>query len=131
MNFIRNFKKLHSGPKLSLLLLRAVKPYSSFNYKKAIECLQKESPVAYTWTMEEPIEHWCKNTFETTKEELDNSTNFVESFNNVLDECRDLPVFNVCKNIREILTDWFVKRMLEPKCWTGRIVPSVKEKLSK
>jgi len=70
-------------------------------------------------------------TFETITKVPYNSTNFVESFNNVLDECRDLPVFNVCKNIREILTDWFVKRMLEPKCWTGRIVPSVKEKLSK
>ena len=65
--------------------------------------------------MEEPIEHWCRHTFETTTKVADNSTNFVESFKNVLDECRDFPMFNVCEKIREILTDWFVKRKLEPE----------------
>jgi len=55
---MRNFKKLHSAPKLSLLLSRAVKAYSSVNNKKTIECLQKESPANYTWAMEEPIEHY-------------------------------------------------------------------------
>ncbi|KAJ8438945.1 hypothetical protein Cgig2_012840 [Carnegiea gigantea] len=66
VHFMRNFKKLHSAPKLSLLLSRAAKAYLLVNHKKFIECLQKESPVAYTWTMEEPIEHWYRHTFETT-----------------------------------------------------------------
>ncbi|KAJ8431191.1 hypothetical protein Cgig2_010223 [Carnegiea gigantea] len=33
------------------------KAYSSVNYNKAIESLHKESPTAYTWAMEVPIEH--------------------------------------------------------------------------
>ena len=128
---MRSFKKLHSAPKLSLLLSRAAKAYSSDNYKKAIESLYRESPTAYTWAMDKLIEHWCRHTFETTIKVVDNSINIFEPFNNVLDECRDLPVFNVCDKIIQILTDWFAKRKVEPEGWTGRIVSSIKEKLSK
>ena len=42
-----------------------------------------------------------------------------------------MPMFNRCEKIREILTNWFVKRKIEPEGWTSRIVPLVKEKLSK
>ncbi|KAJ8425588.1 hypothetical protein Cgig2_011791 [Carnegiea gigantea] len=62
VHFMRNFKKLHSTDKLSLLLFRATNAYSSVNCNKAIESLHKESPAAYTWPMEEPIEHWCRHT---------------------------------------------------------------------
>jgi len=57
VHFTRNFKKLHLVPKLSLLMSIAAKAYPFVNYKKAIKSLHKESPIAYTWAMEEPIEH--------------------------------------------------------------------------
>jgi len=131
VHYQRNYKKLFLTPKLNLLLSRAANAYSSVNYKISIESLQNQSPAAYTWAMEEPVEYWCRHTFETTTKVPDNSTNFVESFNNVLDNCRDLPIFNVCEVIREKVCEWFVKRKAEAEGWTGRIVPSVKEKLAK
>ncbi|KAJ8450654.1 hypothetical protein Cgig2_021126 [Carnegiea gigantea] len=48
VHFMRNFKKLHAAPKLSLLLSRAAKAYSSDNCKKAIESLYRKSPITYT-----------------------------------------------------------------------------------
>jgi len=39
VHFMRNFKELHSAPKLSPLLSIAATVFSSVNSKKAIECL--------------------------------------------------------------------------------------------
>jgi len=90
---MRNFKKMFPGPKLKTLAARAVNAYNHFLHKKALDALEKENPAAVTWLLEEPTEHWCRYLFDTTTKAPDNCTNFVESFNYVINWYRDRPVF--------------------------------------
>ena len=41
------------------------------------------------------------------------TTNISESFNNVCEEARDLPVASTLENIRQILQRWFYERRME------------------
>jgi len=46
--------------------------------------------------------------FGTTIKVPNNSTNFVESFNNVIDACGDNHIFTLCEELRENFTEWII-----------------------
>ncbi|KAJ8444272.1 hypothetical protein Cgig2_024598 [Carnegiea gigantea] len=93
------------SPKLNMLLSWAANAYCEVNFHKFMESLKKESPVAYAWLQDVPIQHWCRHKFKPITKVPDNSTNFIESFNNVIDACRGNPIFSVCKELREKFTE--------------------------
>jgi len=128
---MRNFKKMFPGPKLKTLAARAANAYNHFLHKKALDALEKENHAVVTWLLEEPKEHWCRYLFDTTTKAPDNCTNFVESFNNVINWYRDRPVFALCEYIREKWTQWIVQRREIAETWKDKVVPSVKAELEK
>ncbi|KAJ8421980.1 hypothetical protein Cgig2_028265 [Carnegiea gigantea] len=97
-------------PKLRTLAARAANAYNHFVHKKALDALEKENPATVTWLLDEPKEHWCRYLFDTTTKSPNNCTNFVKSFNDVINWYRDRHVFALCEYIREKWTQWIVQR---------------------
>jgi len=96
---------LYTCPKLNMLLSRATNAYCEVNFHNFMESLKKESPTSYAWLQNELIEHWCRHKFDLTSNVPHSSTNFVESFNNVIDACRDKSIFSVCEELWEKFTE--------------------------
>ena len=131
VHYKRNYKKLYISPKLNMLLSRAANAYCEVNFHKFMESLKKESPTTYAWLQDEPTENRCKYKFDPSTKVLDNSAKSVESFNNVIHACRDKLIFSVFEELREKFTEWIIQRHVQPSKWTGRIAPTIKDKLAK
>jgi len=82
-----------SGKKLHLLFWIACNAYNEHVHKQAIEAIKKEAVGAYEWLMTENVELWARYTFPISVKCPDNTTNFVESFNEKIELFRYQPIF--------------------------------------
>jgi len=57
-----------------------------------MKAIQKDGQVVYTWPMKEPLERWAIYTSDPSTKVLNNTTNFVESFNVRIEKFRYKPV---------------------------------------
>ncbi|KAJ8436647.1 hypothetical protein Cgig2_029893 [Carnegiea gigantea] len=65
-------------------------------------CMRVEaSPAAYAWLMKKPKEHWARYLFDKLSASADNSTNFVENFNKVINTLREKSILNLLEGIRK------------------------------
>ena len=93
----RNLKRKFSGPELKILLWKAVNAYNIWDNEEAFHQLQEASSATYAWLMKEPKEHWGRYLFDKSTAFADNSSNFVESFNKVINTLREKPSLTCLK----------------------------------
>ncbi|KAJ8439595.1 hypothetical protein Cgig2_024182 [Carnegiea gigantea] len=65
-----------------------------------MEAIKKESVASYEWLLGEPVENWARYTFPVHLKCPDNTTNFVESFNDKIELHRHKLVFTLLEEIR-------------------------------
>ncbi|KAJ8428930.1 hypothetical protein Cgig2_001021 [Carnegiea gigantea] len=99
VHFQRNFVKAFQGPKLKALTMRACNAYNAWTHRNAMEALHKLSPFD------------------------DNTTNFVETLNDILNMVRDKPMYNLLEEISSTLTEWFCNKRKLAANWKRRVVP--------
>ncbi|KAJ8431961.1 hypothetical protein Cgig2_024272 [Carnegiea gigantea] len=105
VHFQRKILKAFQGPKLKALMMRACHAYNAWTHRKAMEALHNLSAVAYNYLLDEPKENWCRHLFPTFTKSDDNTTNFVETLNNVLNMVRDKPIYNLLEEISSTLIE--------------------------
>ena len=120
-----------SGTKLHLLFWTTCNAYNEHVHKQALEAIMKESVGAYEWLMDEPIELWARYTFPISIKCLDNTTNFVESFNGKIELFRYKPIFILLEEIKRKFTKTIANRFNVAKTWIGHVLPRVKVMLIK
>ena len=81
--------------------------------------------------MKEPKQHGIRHHFQPATCSPDNISNFVETFNNVVQELRDKPISSSLEAIRKHIQLWVMQRKTKVKNFEGLSVPSVKEPLKK
>ncbi|KAJ8426207.1 hypothetical protein Cgig2_028297 [Carnegiea gigantea] len=77
-----------------------------------------------------PVKSMAKHLFPTFIKSDDNTTEFVETLNNVLNMARDKPIYNLLEEISSTLTEWFCNNRKLAANWKGGVVPSVKHTLA-
>ncbi|KAJ8423118.1 hypothetical protein Cgig2_027332 [Carnegiea gigantea] len=105
--------------------------YNIWDNEEALHQLQEASRAAYAWLMKEPKEHWARYLFDKSSASVDNSLNFVESFNKVINTLREKPILNLLEGIRKQVMTWIATRKGEAESWEGKVVPTVRQKLKK
>ncbi|KAJ8428379.1 hypothetical protein Cgig2_011136 [Carnegiea gigantea] len=85
---------------LHLLFWTTYNAYNKHAHNQAMEAIKRESVVAYEWSLGEPVEHWARYTFPIHLKCLDYTTNFIESFNGMIELCRYKPIFTLLEEIR-------------------------------
>ncbi|XP_074276942.1 uncharacterized protein LOC141600597 [Silene latifolia] len=100
-----NFKLKWGGPAFHDLFWRAANATSTHAYHKAIEEINKLSKPAadYLLSVED---QWSKSQFDPTIACDHNTSNFVESFNALINDLREKPVLTLMEGIR---TDFMAK----------------------
>jgi len=74
--------------------------------------------------------NYCRHLFPKFTKSDDNTTNFVETWNNVLNMARDKPIYNILEGISSTLTEWICNKRKLVANSKGRVVPSVKHALA-
>ncbi|KAL2896957.1 putative transposase for insertion sequence element, partial [Bienertia sinuspersici] len=87
----KNWKGEFSGPLMHSLFWRAASATSPFTFRKAMERIEKENPLARIWLANLGDQsRWTRHKFDPKICSEKNKSNFVESFNATLgiDRCR-------------------------------------------
>ncbi|KAL2903252.1 Transposase for insertion sequence element IS905, partial [Bienertia sinuspersici] len=99
----KNWKGEFSGPLMHSLFWRAASATSPFTFRKAMERIEKENPLARIWLANLGDQsRWTRHKFDPKICSEENKSNFVESFNATLgiDRCR--PVLTLLEGIRRV-----------------------------
>ena len=95
-----------------------------------MEQIKQQDAAAYHWLRDtEPLEHWARFKFDQTLKCLDNTNNFVESFNHAILNFRGKPIFTMLEDIKKLVGGRFVKRFEKAQSWEGKVVPYVEKQL--
>ncbi|XP_074265545.1 uncharacterized protein LOC141587984 [Silene latifolia] len=100
-----NFKEKYGGPVYHNLFWRAANTTSVHIFNKAMEEIRKKSRQAAEYLLGVP-QQWSKHHFEREVVCDHNTSNFVESFNALINELREKPVLQLMEGIR---TDFMQK----------------------
>ncbi|KAL2937069.1 Methionyl-tRNA formyltransferase [Bienertia sinuspersici] len=112
----KNWKGEFSGPLMHSLFWRAASATSPFTFRKAMERIEKENPLARIWLANLGDQsRWTRHKFDPKICSEENKSNFVESFNATLgiDRCRPVltllednePCPNIVARIKKITVD--------------------------
>jgi len=72
---------------------------------------------------------FCRCLFKTSTKSNHDTINFVETFNDVINDHRCKPVYMLCEDSISKITNWFVNKHTDALTWKDKIVPHIKEKL--
>ncbi|KAL2895808.1 EF-hand calcium-binding domain-containing protein 5, partial [Bienertia sinuspersici] len=99
----KNWKGEFNGPLMYSLFWRACSATSPFTFRKAMERIEKENPLARIWLANLGDQsRWTRHKFDPQICSEENKTNFVESFNATLgvDRCR--PMLTLLEGVRRM-----------------------------
>ncbi|KAL9224697.1 hypothetical protein vseg_000709 [Gypsophila vaccaria] len=105
-----NFKLKWSGPTFHDLFWMAANSTSSYVFNKAIDRISKLSQPAAQYLLSIP-QQWSKHQFDPNIACDHNTSNFVESFNALINDLREKPVMTIMEGIRTYYMDKFAERM--------------------
>ncbi|KAL9226084.1 hypothetical protein vseg_001934 [Gypsophila vaccaria] len=105
-----NFKDKWSGPMYHELYWRAANATSAHAYNKAMEQMIRLAPSAVQY-LSNVTQQWSKYQFQLNVACHHNTSNFVESFNALINDLREKPIFSLMEGIRLYYMDKFAERM--------------------
>ncbi|XP_074299398.1 uncharacterized protein LOC141630487 [Silene latifolia] len=105
-----NFKMKWGGPAFHDLFWRAANATSAHAFNKAIDEINRLSRPAADYLLS-VNQQWSKHEFDPAITFDHNTSNFVESFNAVINELREKPVLTFMEGIRNHFMEKFAERM--------------------
>ena len=90
-----------------------------------MEAIKKESKEAYEWLCAEEEELWTRYKFQADTKCRDNTTNFVESFNDKIKKFRYKLVFTLLGAIRKKFMSAIARKFEIVNGWSGKLCPRV------
>ena len=78
---------------------------------------------------DKPKEYCCRYLFDVFSKIPNNYTNFVESFNNVINFFMYKCAFNICEQIRNKWKKWITKTRNTFAKWQSKFMPTIKAQL--
>ncbi|KAJ8425921.1 hypothetical protein Cgig2_028808 [Carnegiea gigantea] len=114
------------GAKLHLLFWTTSNAYTKHVYKQTMDAIKRESKKAYEWLVDEPIEHWARFSFDPEVKCLNNTTNFVGSFNGTIEKYRYKPILITLAAVTRKFMQTIANRAKLANQWKGKVGPMVK-----
>ncbi|XP_074298674.1 uncharacterized protein LOC141629595 [Silene latifolia] len=105
-----NFKEKWSGPLYHDLFWTAANAKSAYVYNKALDKMAQMSPASVRY-LQNVQQQWSLHTFDPEVACIHNTSNFVESFNALINGLRELPVMSLMEGIRTYYMAMFSERM--------------------
>ena len=111
-HLLGNLKTRFKDPAISFLFNECSRAYTKASFAYYMNHLESISTDMCTYLHEIGYEKWARSYFSRRRYNI-MTTNISESFNNVCEEARDLPVASTLENITQILQRWFYERRTE------------------
>ncbi|KAL9232176.1 hypothetical protein vseg_007315 [Gypsophila vaccaria] len=106
----RNFKVKNSGPVYHELFWKAANVTSLYVFNKAMAKIERLSSEDAKYLMDTE-QQWSIHQFDPNVVCPHNTSNFVESFNALINKLREMPVLSMMEGIRTYYMEKFAKRM--------------------